>query len=475
MDPKKPDCGPPSECGVCATKTFDRNHYFHDKRLTVRDFRAEQEYFQEKRFLINRMIHGQGVVCGLGVRIESRVRDRLSVTLSPGLALDGRGREILVCDEKKVCLDVPVDCEVEQDGPRRYILCLEYCEHGVEPVSTGEGECEGQGAEEYNRQRDSWKLRLRQREEVLGEACKPACPLCDPEARGQPCPVEESDTPVQEPPKEAEGTCSGKLPTVHDYLCRVRGECPRCGPCDCVVLGTVTLTPHQEPPVQEPDCEPQGGEQREPECEKPTRPPVRWCAELDPCTDRRLVYTNPLLFDLVQCYHGDLPRITGVSWSALHRRRDVSWEEFDAAMRGGLRVCFDRPMKAETLDEHTFRVELRIPERDGYWVIWGVPGSIDVERGGRAVRFTIDSGWADDELHLDHSELARGARVEIRLIGSLIHDEEGKALDGEALRFPTGNGVQGGDFVSYFTVRLTGESEGVDEAQTGRSKRKPKS
>ncbi|RIK74672.1 hypothetical protein DCC62_14805, partial [candidate division KSB1 bacterium] len=53
--------------GVCAIPFFERNNYFYSKLMTVRDFFAEQRYFNEKRWLMNRMISGWGVVCGLDV------------------------------------------------------------------------------------------------------------------------------------------------------------------------------------------------------------------------------------------------------------------------------------------------------------------------------------------------------------------------------------------------------------------------
>ena len=55
-------------CGVCEIPYFERNNFFYGKMMTVRDFFAEQFYFNEKRWLINRMVLGWGVVCGLDVR-----------------------------------------------------------------------------------------------------------------------------------------------------------------------------------------------------------------------------------------------------------------------------------------------------------------------------------------------------------------------------------------------------------------------
>ena len=35
----------------------------------------------------------------------------------------------------------------------------------------------------------------------------------------------------------------------------------------------------------------------------------------------------------------------------------------------------------------------------------------------------------------------------------MIHNRQGRALDAELIdEFPTGNGVEGGEFIAYFTV-----------------------
>ena len=83
--------------GACEFPNFERNNYYHGKFMTVRDFFAEQCYFNQKRWLINRMVNGWGVVCGLDVK--KHPSDEMCVMVTPGLAIDCLGREILVCDE----------------------------------------------------------------------------------------------------------------------------------------------------------------------------------------------------------------------------------------------------------------------------------------------------------------------------------------------------------------------------------------
>src|SRR5262249_27195486 len=123
---------PPKDkkCGVCAIPSFERNNYFYGKLLTVRDSVDEQCFINEKRGLINRMVLGSGVVCGLDVTWDAAKRE---LVVSKGLALDCCGREILVCgpatrsfpqyEEYCRCL------QEKQPPPKtRYVLCVEYCE-----------------------------------------------------------------------------------------------------------------------------------------------------------------------------------------------------------------------------------------------------------------------------------------------------------------------------------------------------------
>jgi len=68
-----------------------RNHYFFGKILNVGDLEMEQDYGKQKRWLINRLTLGSGVVDGLSVGVND---DRLTIT--DGVAFDGLGREIVI-------------------------------------------------------------------------------------------------------------------------------------------------------------------------------------------------------------------------------------------------------------------------------------------------------------------------------------------------------------------------------------------
>ncbi|MCR4780964.1 MAG: hypothetical protein K5876_07710 [Ruminiclostridium sp.] len=118
---------------------FERNKYFYGKLLSVEDFNFEQKYMNDKRRLVNRLVHGIGVVCGLNV---VRVDD-VTISVESGLAFDTTGREIVV--------DMPVTKKLSMlngydtalsSGSNAYVyLCLEYSEgdkgsaHNIVPDS----------------------------------------------------------------------------------------------------------------------------------------------------------------------------------------------------------------------------------------------------------------------------------------------------------------------------------------------------
>jgi hypothetical protein len=62
---------------------------------TVYHLELEQEYFNAKRWFLNRLVIGSGVVCGLDVKVTP---DRQKVIVQPGVAIDRCGREIIVTE-----------------------------------------------------------------------------------------------------------------------------------------------------------------------------------------------------------------------------------------------------------------------------------------------------------------------------------------------------------------------------------------
>lgn len=85
-------------------------HPHYGMLLGVADFEAEQAYHRGKQRLHNAWAHGWGVLWGLGVRVDT---DKGEVAVAPGLALDGRGRELH--NDLPQCLNVARWFEAHRD------------------------------------------------------------------------------------------------------------------------------------------------------------------------------------------------------------------------------------------------------------------------------------------------------------------------------------------------------------------------
>ncbi|MBK5189019.1 MAG: hypothetical protein JJD97_12310, partial [Gemmatimonadaceae bacterium] len=78
---------------IARLMTPSRNRYYYGKLLDTYHLDLEQRYGNAKRWMLNRLSLGAGVLCGLHVRISN---DRKLVRVGSGVAIDGWGREIVV-------------------------------------------------------------------------------------------------------------------------------------------------------------------------------------------------------------------------------------------------------------------------------------------------------------------------------------------------------------------------------------------
>lgn len=140
---------------------FERNRYFYGKLLSVDDFQTEQRYMNDKRRVLNRILHGTGVVCGMQV-VEV---DDLTISLETGLALDFAGREIVVSKPltKRLSAIEGFDkySTLEEDHQDLY-LCIVYDEQEEEMVHNITG-VSGQ-QEEYNKYIEGYRLFVTEQE-----------------------------------------------------------------------------------------------------------------------------------------------------------------------------------------------------------------------------------------------------------------------------------------------------------------------
>src|SRR3954447_1003562 len=72
-----------------------RNAYYYGQLLGVANLELEADYGIGHRRLLNRLVLGWGVVCGLDVEAHD---DGATVRVLPGLGIDGAGRELIVPD-----------------------------------------------------------------------------------------------------------------------------------------------------------------------------------------------------------------------------------------------------------------------------------------------------------------------------------------------------------------------------------------
>src|SRR5262245_11463195 len=72
-----------------------RTNYFDRQFLRAGDFQDEQSYHLDQRRRHNRLLHTPGVAEGL---VVSGSNGSTSVTVSPGVAVDANGREIVLSD-----------------------------------------------------------------------------------------------------------------------------------------------------------------------------------------------------------------------------------------------------------------------------------------------------------------------------------------------------------------------------------------
>jgi hypothetical protein len=132
--------------------TAIRNRYFYGKLLDVVHFEIEQDYFNYKRWVVNRLVLGYGVVCGLDVQLRDGAR---AVVVTKGFAIDRWGREIVVASEShelelpEAYEELPYEQEREQksacdDDTVCYHLVICYHECGSSPEPALGDECGAQ-------------------------------------------------------------------------------------------------------------------------------------------------------------------------------------------------------------------------------------------------------------------------------------------------------------------------------------------
>ena len=77
-------------------KPLERLNYYNGQRLQAADLRLEQDYHIRVRRWLNRSLYSAGIAEGLAVYA---IKDQPRVRVTPGLAIDHLGREIILLEE----------------------------------------------------------------------------------------------------------------------------------------------------------------------------------------------------------------------------------------------------------------------------------------------------------------------------------------------------------------------------------------
>jgi hypothetical protein len=110
----------------CTSSYFERLNYFHGMLMTEEDFQVEQKYYREKLKLHNRF-HEDGIVCGLLIeqapanKADEECKPSPDVFITPGLALDCEGNEIIVCKKHPVSFKEKI-CELKRQSLLTFII-----------------------------------------------------------------------------------------------------------------------------------------------------------------------------------------------------------------------------------------------------------------------------------------------------------------------------------------------------------------
>ena len=126
---------------------LQRNRYFFGKMMDVAQFEKEQIYFRTQLALLNRLVIGTGVVCGLEVTPDASVKGNVSI--SAGVAIDGLGRFVIVPAPVSVSpAQLTDDLGKPQGSPLTSgttLISLCFAETCADPVSVFATGCDSPG------------------------------------------------------------------------------------------------------------------------------------------------------------------------------------------------------------------------------------------------------------------------------------------------------------------------------------------
>jgi hypothetical protein len=429
----RPDpCEEELEAEACGRLALDRIRYFTGRHMTARDFSDADAYHRSFRHLHNRVLHGWGIACGLEVLPHPQPECRPDrVLVRCGLALDCCGREVVV---SKDVVPRPLDPESRPDPANGIqhvrLLCLRYREVPTEkvPVLYSADAC-STPSRQYGRVREGYELAWHwvRPDDLweygwLGEG---SCPpedekkeegkAKDPDQdrrafeelrpdRPIPGPVPPAP-PVPEEKKEEKDPCREDDEPGRRPACCLEPDCPKN---HCIPLAVVW----------------------------PDKPD-----EIDVGGRRTMVHPGV-----------DLTHVCAINWTHGGLMKESEFRS--------LRVRFDRPLARPVhpnrpgpvgINERTFVVQYG-EQLEGYG-----KEDLDFVDWARPPYLTPDRKTAVYEIRNPRACVNHVIHVTLRC--DAIVDCDGNPVDGDHLRgrLPSGNGLAGGTFESWFRIVADGD------------------
>ena len=159
--------GPRRQHALRGSIPVERMRWYTGRFVTARDLTDEQRYLVHRRWLINRVLHGEGVLCGLHVVPHEREDcGPTTVWIEPGIALDCCGRELI--SSCRLCVTWPPAAEPGCEPPEHEekLLAIRYHEEPVDPQYALIDTCTTKAGKEATRIREEVEWKLADRDEL---------------------------------------------------------------------------------------------------------------------------------------------------------------------------------------------------------------------------------------------------------------------------------------------------------------------
>ena len=151
----------PTTAAGYALSTPERNNFFYGKLMDVEQCRKDHSYFNGKRWLLNRLVLGAGVLRGLDIVTKTPAE----LEIQPGVAIDTSGREIVVTKPLTIDPRQPTD---ESGNPMGdpiktgiVVISIAYAESLVDPVPALVPSCDTGDECAPNTIREEFRIRVK--------------------------------------------------------------------------------------------------------------------------------------------------------------------------------------------------------------------------------------------------------------------------------------------------------------------------